>query len=212
MSERHEGRTTLIIGVVFLLVLVSAIIGFTLWTQDMIGRTKTLEQRERDLTAVTEASKRDRAELRETAESLSETVTSLSDGLQKANRRLTDLGEAPVVPDKVYVPVEGAQGARGTEGRRGKTGEQGPVGAQGPEGPVGPAGPEGKQGPKGERGEVGPAGPPASCEGEFICEGELNTILAAYATQTWVTQFIMGLTCSVDGPGGQIFTCSIRGS
>ena len=52
---------------------------------------------------------------------------------------------------------------------------------------------------------------PPNCEGEFVCNAELSEILSGYATQSWVIALFTSLACSVDGPAGQVLTCTITG-
>jgi hypothetical protein len=209
MDARRESRSTLIVWVVFMAVLIGAIVGFTLWAQATTERTKALEHNNEVLLGRAEEGRTDRKDLRDL-------VDNLESGLSEANRRLQEAGGSPVVvgpPGGPGRPGErGSAGPRGIPGPKGDQGEPGATGDTGPAGATGPAGPRGEPGPKGEQGPPGPSGPPgkdATCGGEFVCEGELQSILSAYATQEWVAATILGLTCSVEGPGEQLFTCTI---
>lgn len=119
-------------------------------------------------------------------------------------------------------PIVGPQGASGPQGPRGPRGEPGPEGPQGPagddgtngigtDGQAGSPGDSGPQGPQGEPGPPGPAGQDASCESQFLCEGDLG----GYATEQWVIALLQALGCEVESTDQQgpplVLTCSITG-
>lgn len=143
----------------------------------------------------------------EDRERLANSVLELQAALEDANRKLAQLGQAPVAtPDvpEVDEPVVGPAGERGPMGLTGPQGERGPAGPPGPAGspgpqgvpgedgrpgevgppgPVGPAGPRGEPGPAGPRGEQGPKGEPgdpgpAGPQGEPGPQGPAGTAQA----------------------------------
>ncbi len=127
-----------------------------------------------------EASKRDRADLREQLENNDTVIGTQQSILDELQRRCEEAkGCTPIdIPD-VIQGQQGLQGIPGPEGPRGDTGPPGPPGekgdpgdtglagtsgadgsngspgADGTQGPIGPAGPEGPRGPEGPAGAPG---------------------------------------------------------
>lgn len=113
----------------------------------------------------------------------------------------------------------GPTGKAGTDGSDGET-IVGPVGLRGEKGEAGergPAGPAGERGPAGADstipGPEGPAGTPATCDGDFVCAGELDAAMAAalanYLTRDDILALLRALGCETDKP--QLVTCAITG-
>lgn len=194
MSIQRERRSTLFAGVLFLLVLLGSIVAFSWFAVDVSRHTASLEQ--------------DLGSVRDERKSLHGDVEVLQNAVNRANKRLTALGEAPVIPAPV-TSSPGATGATGASGRPGRDGRDGRDGTDGTDGQIGPAGADGQPGAPGRDGKD------ATCEGEFVCEDELNTLLAGYATESWVRVLFDALGCEVsivDGPPNQVFSCSITGT
>lgn len=108
--------------------------------------------------------------------------------------------------------TDGVDGADGVDGRDGRDGRNGRDGTDGTAGADGTGGPPGPTGPAGPPGPAGADGRDATCAGDFVCQAELDAVLADYATRTWVLALIAGLTCSVDGPVGEALTCTVGSS
>lgn len=107
--------------------------------------------------------KGDIRDLRQRTAQNQEAAQKLGAGLTEANRRLAEVGEAPVMVPSVPPVVgpagpAGAAGAPGSAGSPGAPGAAGPAGAAGAQGPPGPTGAPGAAGPPGAEGSQGPAG------------------------------------------------------
>lgn len=80
-----------------------------------------------------------------------------------------------------------------------------------PDDPPAQDGAPGATGPQGPAGPPGPAGADATCAGEFVCEAELEAILADYAPRSWVIDLLQALGCELTGLGSEVLTCTITG-
>lgn len=110
---------------------------------------------------------------------------------------------------------QGAPGENGSEGEGGAAGVPGEPGEPGQDGAQGPVGPPG---PPGQDGAAGAPGVDASCEGQFVCEGELDSILANYMTMAQVLAAIneqiapLGCEVTIGGNGPPlVLDCTITG-
>lgn len=145
-------RTLRIVWMGIALLLVSLVAFLTV---AVIAQSRELEQ----AAANDRDSKSDR-------DALHDAVDSLSASLEKANGKLVDAGEAPVVPEPAAeVPDVATQGSPGAPGEPGRPGPQGPRGPRGAAGSDGASGSTGDTGSRGEPGATGPAGA-AGTDGE----------------------------------------------
>jgi len=102
-----------------------------------------------------------------------------------------DTGETGPKGDTGATGAKGDTGATGPKGDTGEAGAKGDTGAQGPKGDTGEAGAKGDTGatgPKGDTGATGPQGPKGDT-GTFD-----TSALEDYATKTYVSEAIGGLT------------------
>lgn len=171
----------------------------------------------------------ERADLRADLDKADDAIAvqqALLDELQRRCRRAE--GCRPISPDV----IEGAAGDTGAQGIQGIPGPRGPAGPPGNDGrdgddgsagatgdvgatgETGATGPTGPQGPQGEQGPPGPAGADASCDGEFVCQAELDAAIADFVTLGQAVALIQALGCQV-AVGGQgpplVVDCTITG-
>lgn len=162
---------------------------------------------------------------------LSAIVDQYGKAINRANRCIrSDCGDTVTPPDTSDIPgpagdvgpvgpigPQGPRGEPGATGPRGPSGEPGDDGSDGDSGTngdtgatgqQGPPGPQGEQGPAGPQGEQGPPGADATCEGEFVCQPELDAAIAQ------LVAIIQALGCEVSVAGNGpplVIDCSITG-